>query len=188
MRRSKITYFDEALKEWLETELVKRKFSRYTELTEALNEKLAPYDLEISRSAVHAFGAKLEQSLETIRSGTAMAALIAKEVKDDADDMSGAVLALIKQQSFAMLLALKKIDEETDFDKRSKLLANMGKMVADIARASKGQKQYAAQQNEKIEQKLKSLEAQAKATGGKAKGLDKATLARVRQELYGIVA
>jgi hypothetical protein len=66
-------------------------------------------------------------------------------------------------------------------------VAGLSKAVAELAKASIAQKKYAAAVSDKIEAKLKALEAQAQSQAGKGKkGLDAATLARVRQEFYGI--
>lgn len=172
-QRSAVNQLPEATRKQLEQKLLKGGFSDYQGLADWLNEQ----GYEISRSAVHRFGQAFESRLNALKLATDQAKAIAAASQDDEGDMNEALIRLVQTQTFDILVALNDEDAAANLPK-------IGRMVAELARASISQKKWAAQAREKMDAKFAELEAAA--NGGKAT-LDIATLKRVREEIYGIV-
>jgi hypothetical protein len=174
---SKISQLPEDVRQWLERELIARGFSGYVELSELLAER----GYEIGKSAVHKYGQKLDRKLSAIKASTEAARMIAEYAPDDEDSRSAAVISLLQTDIFDVILALQE-SEDADASERVKLLSNAARSIAELSRASVNQKRFARETREKLKTRLDALDGEAKAGG-----LDAATLARVRQEIYGIV-
>ena len=186
MKRSKLDKLDKELKAWLEKRIVDNHFSDYSGMTQELNAKLEEYGFSVSRSALHSHGKRIQDKLEAVRDATAAAKIIEEQARDEGDALGGAVIGMIKSEMFNSLVDLQTLAKEDDPTERILLLNKLASGAADINRAGIGQKKYNAQVREKMDAALKKLETEAAVkTRGKS-GLDPATLARVRQELYGI--
>lgn len=168
------------VREWLEAELVRGGFAGYSRLTEELNAKLEQAGVEAaSRSAVHRFGQSIEERISALKRTTEIARTLATEVGDDEGAMNDALVRLMQDKLFNLVL-----DLEVDPEKDDVSITKLARAVADLGRASVQQKKYQAETRAKVEAKLAVLETEAK--GGKG-GLDPETLQRVRQEIYGLL-
>lgn len=172
-RPAKADTLPEALRRELDRRLAARAFSGYEELSQWL----AAQGYEISKSALHRYGTRLKRRLEAIRASTLAARAIAEAAPDDEDLRSAAVISLVQSELFEALLAVQEASEAEDPTERLRLLAAAARAIADVARASRGQKAWARE----VAARLKELERDA----GK-KGLDAKTLAAVREALYGV--
>ena len=186
-RRNAISKLDKALQEWLTSRLIETEFTDYTLITDEFNQLLAPHGFTVSRTAIYNMGSRLKHRLAAVKEATLSAKLIAKEAADEGADLSGAVNAMLSTEMFGLMVDLKALGDNDDKTARMEMVAKMSKASADLSRASVSQKKYAAQVQDKIDKALQAMEAESKAAGGKGKGLDKATLANVRQVIYGIV-
>lgn len=181
-KRSALEKLPAGVKKWLEEQLASNGFSEYTEITKQLNEM----GISIGRSSVHRFGYQLQERLKDIKEATEAAKIIEAQAVDAGDALGGAVMGMVKTELFNVMVDLKKAEGEEDSAERAVLLSKVAKSVADLSRASIAQKKHAAETAEKIDAKLKALEAESTQVKGKGK-LDAETLRRVRTELYGIV-
>lgn len=166
------------IREWLEAELLRRGFADYAELTCQLNEKLEAAGAgAASRSAVHRFGQNVEERISALKRSTEIARTLATEVGDDEGAMNDALVRLVQDKLFNAVIDLEVDPEELD-------VVKLGRVIADLGRASVQQKRHQAEMREKVAQKFAALEAEAK---GPKSGLDPETLRRVREEIYGVV-
>lgn len=173
--RSAVLSLPEDIRAWLDAELVRRGFKDYVELEELLASK----GYGISKSALHRYGSGFEERIAKLTLVTQQAKAIAEAAGDDEGAMNDALIRLIQQKSFDVLMELER---EEGADPPS--LTDLGHMVARLGQASVAQKRWQIQARDRIRQKLAALEKEA---GGGKPGLDPATLRRVREEIYGIV-
>jgi len=179
--QSSIDQLPDEVRKDLHQRLVASGFHGYDGMAAWLQEQ----GYQISRSAVHRHGQKVQQRINRIQASTEAAKLIAEAAPDQEDARSAAVTALVQSELFDAMLALEQADQEDDPGARIKLLSQAGRAIAEVSRASITQKRWADEVRSKDAARLAKMEQDAK--GGKT-GLDAATLRRVREEIYGIAA
>ena len=138
---------------------------------------------EISKSAIHRYGQKLERKLSAIQASTQASLMIAEAVPDDGDARSQAVLSLVQTELFNALVALQDLDDDESIDpvKRLSMITKAGKGIGEIVKASVLQKQHALDVREKAEQTAKEVQEIVK-TGG----LSDETADLIRAKILGI--
>jgi hypothetical protein len=169
--RSKIALLPEEIKAALDKELISRGFADYGELAEWLDEQ----GFEISRSALHRYGQGFEQKCEAIKIATEQAKAIVGVVGDDEGNMNEALIRLIQQQSFDILI---KNSQEEGGD-LTKDLPKMGIMVARLSRASVDQKKFAAE----ARKKALSEAADAVENTARQEGVSPETIMKIRRDV-----
>ena len=90
--RSSMAVLPPEIKQEFERRLTENGFQNYTELTEWLNEQ----GFQISRSAVHRYGQKIERRFAAIKDSTEAARLIADHASDEGDSRSEALMAMLQ--------------------------------------------------------------------------------------------
>ncbi|GHU04224.1 hypothetical protein FACS1894205_2080 [Alphaproteobacteria bacterium] len=120
-----------AVKTWLDAALMENNFSGYS----ALADELASRGYKISRSSLHRYGSKAEKRVARVFAATET--MKAMDIRADAlDSKSAGLLTNLQVAIFETLSALDDSEEEIDPAKRIKLLAEVGKNVAAMARSS----------------------------------------------------
>ena len=176
-RASSITALPKAVKEWLDKALLEGNFSGYHLLENELKEK----GFDLSKSAIHRYGQKLESRLSAIRASTEAAKILAEGAVDEADNRSGAVIAMVQSDIFNILVEMQDA-VGVDPKEKMKMLANVGRAMAELSRASISVKKYQTEVKTRVDAKLNELEVSAKSSG-----LDMATLEMIRQQIYGVL-
>lgn len=169
--RSKISQLPQEIQEELNKKLIGDSFSGYDSL-EAWLEKMG---YQISKSAIHRHGQEFEKKLAALKLATDQAKAVVDGSPDDEGAMSEALIRLMQQKAFDTLINLSG-DQDIS-------LTALGRMIADLSRASISQKKFMEEVRGKIAAKFKELKKEAK---GKKSGLDRATLARAMKEIYGV--
>lgn len=169
--RSKIATLPEEIKAALDKELISRGFADYGELADWL----AGQGFEISRSSLHRYGQEFEQKCEAIKIATEQAKAIVSVVGDDEGNMNEALIRLIQQQSFDILI---KNSQEEGGD-LTKVLPKMGIMVARLSRASVDQKKWAAE----TRKKTLSEAADAVENTARQEGVSPETIIKIRRDV-----
>jgi hypothetical protein len=181
-RRSKISRLPRDQRAAVDAWLVAHNFADYTEAAR----EFAAQGIDVGgKSALGRYGQGLERKLAAIKASTDAAVAIAEAAPDDADLRSSAVMSMVQTEIFDVLVALQDAEAAESPGDRVKLLARVAKSVAELSRASVNQKKWAREVGERVRAKVAALEGEASAGKGR---LDLATLQRVREELYGIVA
>jgi hypothetical protein len=127
---------------------------------------------EVSRSAIHRFGQEFEAKCEAIKIATEQAKAIVATVGDDEGNMNEALIRLIQQLSFDILIK----NQDADI---AALLPKMGVMVAKLSKASVDQKKYAVEARKRtLEEAADSIEATAK-----QEGVSNETIAKIRRDV-----
>jgi hypothetical protein len=178
-QRSKILQLPAEIKAELDRKLVAGNFSDYDQLTEWLNGRLEDTGMEISfsRSGLHRYGQGFAERLAAIKIASEQARAISEVVGDDAGHMSDALLSLVQEKAFDVLVNLQTSDSE-EF---AKVFPKLGLMVARISRAAVGQKKWMAEVRKKADAAVEKIEERLT-----ERKLDPATLKAVREEIYGI--
>lgn len=180
-RRSSIDGLPEEVRRWLERALAESNFSGYQLLEEVLREK----GYQISKSAIHRYGQKIERRFAAIKASTEAARMLTEGAADDQDARSEAVIALVQTELFESILNLQEAGEE-DIDPADRigLLSSAAKNIATLARASVNQKKFRLELQAKVQAKMAELESEARS--GQS-GLDLATVQRIAQDVYGLL-
>jgi len=162
--RSAILQLPDQVRAELDQKLIQRGFAGYVELSDWL--KAQGY--EISKSAVHNYATTtLEKRVTALKIATEQAKAIAEAAPDEGNAMNEALIRLVQQKAFDVLINLSEEDQEVN-------LKDIGIMVARLSNASVKQKQYQAEVRAKIEADLKAL---------KDAGFDGKTLDAVQQRV-----
>lgn len=161
----------------LDALLIKHSFSNYVELADHIRNKGGV----ISKSSLHRYGQKLDRRLQAIKASTDAAKLLAAQVEDTENHLSGSVISLVQSELFETLLNLQDADLEDDPAERMKLLSNAAKSIAEVSRASIANKKWQA------EVRVKAEAAATKVTDIARKGgLSADTAETIRREILGI--
>jgi hypothetical protein len=174
-RRPKIEGMPAEVRAWIDRALVDRGFAGYQELAALIRSRTG---IDISHAAVHRYGQRLARKLDAIRASTEAARQIAEAAPDDADLRSAAVISIVQSELFDALVALQEASETDDQAARVKLLSQAARAIAEVSRASVGQKRW----QDEVRARIEALERQ---QDGGASKLDAETLKRVKEALYG---
>ncbi len=176
---SKVALLPKRVRRDFESRLIQGAFSGY----EALSDWLETQGYEISKSVLHKHGQKLKRRLEAIKASTQAAQLLAESVPDEAGALSSAVLNLVQTEMFDLLVNLQEADDADDAGARVKLLGNAAHAMADLARASLKQKEWAGQVRERTEAAAAAVEKITRKGGLSAEAANE-----IRREILGIAA
>lgn len=177
---STITALPEEIRQALEARLIAQGFTGY----QALEDWLRGQGLEISKSAIHRHGQKIERRMSAIKASTEAAKMITEAAGDDQDARSEAVIALVQTEMFDSIIAIQEADdEELSPADRLGMMSKAAKNIATLARASIAQKAY------KATVQAKAAEVADKAARMAAKGgMSADAAAQIRAMILGIGA
>lgn len=185
-RRSRIDELPEEVRRWLERALTESGFAGYQELEALLRDK----GYQISKSAIHRYGQKIERRFAAIKASTEAARLLTEGAADDQDARSEAVIALVQTELFESILNLQEATAgDVDPADRLGLLSTAAKNIATLARASVNQKRFRLDEQARIEREareklLAEQEEKLQELRG-ADGMSEQMEARIRRILLG---
>lgn len=140
----------------LNRRLVENRFSGYEDLARWL----AQQGFQIKRSSLQRYGHQFERKLEAISLASQQARAVVAASPDREGAMGDALVRLVQQEIFALLVECKGAIENQD-------LAKIARAVADLGRTTVRQREWR-------EEIVRRLEAQRKAAGEKVTELTKA--------------
>ncbi|MCX8016644.1 MAG: DUF3486 family protein [Rhodocyclaceae bacterium] len=173
-RRSKVDGLPAQLKAELERLLADRTHGGY----EALSAWLRELGYEISKSSLHRYDARLQRVMASIKASAEAARLLAQTAPDEADEHSAAVIRLVQSSLFEAMLKVREA-EDADPAEQVKLLSSAARAIAEASRASIGQKRWA----EEVREKINEIARAAQKAGKK---IDLATLETIKDGMYGL--
>ncbi|WP_037586155.1 DUF3486 family protein [Stenoxybacter acetivorans] len=180
-RASGINRLPENIRLAFERRLTEQGFSGYDDLTAWLTEQ----GYEVSRSAVHRYGQKIEKRFASIKASTEAARLIAEGAADEDDKRSAALMSMLQTELFDLLVAVNDSSSELEPLARLHEMAVAAKNIAPLISASTRLKQFQAAFKDKLDKRFAELEAESTQQGS---GIDADTLRRIRQEVYGVMS
>lgn len=151
--RSKISQLPSEIQEELNRKLVENGFSNHEGLESWLNDN----GFQISRSSIQRHSQEFEKKLAALKLATDQAKAVVDGSPDDEGAMSEALIRLMQQKAFDTLINLSG-DQDIS-------LSALGRMIADLSRASIGQKKFMEEVKAKLKAELGKLEAQAGKNG-----------------------
>lgn len=131
--RSKVEQMPAEVKAWLDRALVDNNFGQY----EALAAELKERGFDISKSALNRYGQTFESKLHALKMASEQAKAIVEATPDDEGAVSDALMRLVQERLFNLLLA-----EEGKVD-----LPKAAKAIAELAKATIAQKKFSIEQN-----------------------------------------
>ena len=170
--RSKITKLPDVIKRELDKRLITGSFSDYRKLSDWLQEQ----GYEISRSAINRYGQAFEERLAAIKIASEQARAVSEAVGDNEGVMSDALISLVQEKAFDVLVNLQTEDPVAF----AKIFPKMGIMVAKLSKASVDQKKWMADVKRKAEKAVENIEQKTK------KRMDPELFKIVKEEIYGI--
>lgn len=177
---STISVLPELTRAALDKELIARNFTGY----QGLEDWLRDQGFEISRSAIHRYGQKIERRMSAIKASTEAAKLITEAAGDDQDARSEAVIALVQTEMFDSIIAIQEAeDPDVSPADRLGLMSKAAKNIATLARASIAQKQFKT-----IVQARATEAAEKVAKLAKKGGMSASTVDEIRRSILGIAA
>lgn len=170
-RPSKILALPEEVHAELDRRLIKRGFNGYRDLAKWL----ASLGYEISKSAVHEYGADFEERLARLKLATDQAKALVEAAPDDEGSISDALMRLVQEKLFTVLMNFQ-VDPKKPLN-----LGSLAKAISELGRATVNQKKWRAEVRAKAD-----TAAAAAAKIGKKAGLTTATVDAIRREILGI--
>ena len=168
-RRSRVVGLPKAVKEWLDNALIEGNFYDYELLSSGLKEK----GFDISKSSLHRYGSQFETRMAALKLATEQAEAIAKAVPDDENALSDALLRVVQEKVFSMLMNLED-DPKVGF-------AKLATIATEIAFASTNVKEFRS----KVKEKAKAAAAKVDSLV-KNSGLTGDAIEEIRRSILGI--
>lgn len=179
-RRSSIDGLPEEVRRWLDRALSDKGFAQYQVLEKHLRDK----GHDISKSAIHRYGQKLERRLAAIKASTEAAKLIAEVTPDGKDARSEALTSIIQTELFEALVNLQEAsDGDIDPAERIGMLSSAAKNIATLTRSSVNLKRFQAEAEERGRQMLLEEQRTALAAMGNKGGVTEDTKRAIRDAL-----
>lgn len=177
---STVTALPEDVRSALNQELIGRNFTGYQELEDWLRGQ----GYEISKSAIHRYGQKIERRMAAIKAATEAAKMLTVAAGDDQDTRSEAVIALVQTEMFDSIIAIQEAgDEGLSPADRLGMMSKVAKNIATLARASIAQKQFKMQVQARAQEAAEKV-----AKLAKKGGMSAATVDEIKRSILGIAA
>ena len=167
--RSKIVGLPKAVKEWLDSALIDGNFADY----ELLADELKTKGYDISKSSLHRYGSQFEAKLAAIKLATEQAEAISKAVPDDENALSDALIRVVQEKAFSMLMNIEE-DPKIGF-------AKLASIAIDSGFSSTNVKEFRS----KVKTRAREAAAAITETVKKA-GLSDDTVAEIKRKILGI--
>lgn len=167
--RSKVTGLPAAVKKWLDEALVDGNFADY----ELLSAELKAKGFDISKSSLHRYGSQFEKKLAAVKLATEQADAIAKAVPDDENALGDALLRVIQEKTFSMLMNMEE-DPKIGFAKLASIAIESGFSSTNI-------KEFRS----KVKTKAKEAATEV-ANIAKSGGLTEEAIANIKKSILGI--
>jgi len=170
--RSKITQLPPQIKAEFDRLLVAKNFSGYDGIAAWLRDR--GYD--VSRSAAHRYGQGFEARIAAIRIATEQARAIAEAAGDDAGATGDALIRLVQEKAFQVLVKMEDLDpEDVDFNK-------LTVAIAKLNNASVQQKKWMSEAKGKAKDAAEEV-----VRAVKKSGMSEKTAEEIRKKILGIV-
>jgi hypothetical protein len=169
-KKSSVSALPAEVKAWLDKALVEGNFSGYEALAKLVGER----GYSISKSSLHRYGKEFEDTMAAAKIATEQAKAIAEACPDEAGTMNDALIRLVQQKSFEVLM---KIQAEPG----KMTLTSLGKMISGLAQSSVSVKKWMSEVKAKTQaaaETVKKISAQG--------GLSAESIKLIEAEILGI--
>jgi hypothetical protein len=169
--RSKVSLLPPQVQDELNRRLIAGSFSNYNGLESWLEEQ----GFAIGKSSLQRYGTRFEERCKALKLATDQAKAIVAEAGDDEGAMNDALIRLVQEKSFNLLMDLDVDPEQIEFPK-------LVRAIADVGRTGIKQKEWAA----KARQKALADAASAAQQAARRKGISEETAEFIRKQILGI--
>jgi hypothetical protein len=169
VQRSKVAQLPKAVREWLDKALIEGNFAEY----ELLAGELKAKGFDISKSSLHRYGSQFEKKMAAIKIATEQAKAIGEAVPDDENAMGDALLRLIQEKTFSMIMQMEE-DPKIGFAKLASIAIESGFSSTNI-------KEFRS----KVKTKAKDAATEVAATAKRA-GLSDEMVSEIKRKILGI--
>jgi hypothetical protein len=160
-----IDLLPEAERQEVDALLVGHGFGCY----EGISKLLAEKGLQISRSALQRYGSSFQKRCELIQQVTRQAeAIVAASGSDDANVVNDALIRLVQERVFSLLMDLEEAEEEIS----PAAIAKLTSAVANLSRASVQQKEWQSKLRERAQKVASEVETTVRKAGLDDQGVD----------------
>lgn len=167
--RSKVVGLPKDVKDWLDNALIEGNFSDY----ELLASELQAKGYGISKSSLHRYGSAFEQKMAALKLATEQAEAIAKSVPDDENALGDALLRVIQEKTFSLLMNMQ--------DPSNISFASLAKIATDLGFASTNVKEFRSKVKAKAKEAAEAVEKIAKKGGLSTDSID-----TIKRSILGI--
>jgi hypothetical protein len=178
--RSKVYELPQELRDELNQKLVSSGFQDYQGLTDWL----LGNGFKLSRSAVHRYGAALQEEFDEamgdVRKTTEMARAMTAENDDESGHLIDATARIVQDQLLRITIAMRKAEHEPEV--AAKHLSSVTRALADIGRVSLGQKKWARE----LRQEVAKEAAEAAETSMASQGMTRESIDAIKRDILGI--
>lgn len=165
------------MREWFKAALLKNGYGEY----ELLAAEARSLGYEISKSALHREGSKMERRLSMLRDSKENAKAVVDTMADTEGVAVEAANAMLADEFMQFYVNIEEHGKLTPKD-----LSDLARGLANLSKSTIMQKLFASKVRKEDAARLAKLEAEAKAAAGTGKkGLDPETLRVVREQIYG---
>lgn len=166
------------MRKTLDRKLVSGGFAGY----EALSAWIEEQGFEISKSALHRYGQDFEERLGALKLATEQARAIVAESGDDEGAVNEALIRLLQERLFGVLMDLN-MEGEVAQKNLPEILSKISRAIADVGRASVQQKKF----RQEVQARAKATAEEAVATVKRA-GLSDEAAEQIKKSILGIAA
>ncbi|MBF0192093.1 MAG: DUF3486 family protein [Magnetococcales bacterium] len=136
--RKKVAALPEDVRAWLDEALRSGNYSGY----ELLEQELKGRGYDIGKSSLQRHGRDLQKKLEAMQAATQWAKDFVAQNGDTEGVLNEATLASLQADAFRLMLSLREVDEQTDPEKRVRILTGVSNAMANVVRSSVMQKRW----------------------------------------------
>lgn len=169
MKRSKIIGLPPDVKGWIDNALIEGNFADY----ELLAGELQAKGFDISKSSLHRYGSAFEKRMAALKLATEQAEAIAKSVPDDENALGDALLRVIQEKTFSMLVQME--------DPTNVSFNALAKIATDVGFASTNIKEFRSKMKSKAREAAADV-----ASTVKRHGMSDEMVAEIKRKILGI--
>lgn len=167
--RSKVVGLPKDVKEWLDAALIDGNFADY----ELLAAELQGKGFDISKSSLHRYGSAFEQKMAALKMATEQAEAIAKSVPDEENALGDALLRVIQEKTFSLLMNMENPDKVS--------FAALAKIATEVGFASTNVKEFRSKTKAKAKEAAAAVSSIVKKAGLTDEAID-----TIKRQILGI--
>lgn len=162
-RRSKVLTLPAEVKAWLDAALVEGNFTGY----QLLAEELKARGCAISKSSLQRYGEPFQQMMAKVKLSGEQAAALMSEAGDDKGAMNDALIRMIQQKTFEVLMLDQagEVDEDGNAQPSIATDPKFVRAIATLVRASVTQKEWASKVKGVLDAEMDKARASVEAGG-----------------------
>jgi len=174
--RSNVAKLPDNIRDELQRRLHESGYGDYQEHADWLKEQ----GYEVSKSALHVYGARFEKKMEAWSFVNGMIQKATEDSGGDVNALGDVLLTMLQGELLEQVMALKVEPETVD-------LQSLVQMVVMLNKEKREQENFKEDFRKRVAARFAELEKETQDNGLAGRTLDPTTLKRVREEIYGML-